>query len=240
MSKVPPRIGDDRFDEPGPTVPTREGYDRWSEVYDHDHNPLLLIEGPEVIRMLGGIRGLRVADVATGTGRHSVRMANEGARVIGFDFSRGMLAQARAKPGAERVKFVIADCSRRLPVRDETFDRVVCALLADHVHLLEGLFNELKRICRREGFIVLTTVHPTLHLVGVRARFRDPVSCEKVYPASYEHKVSDFVMGATRAGLRFDEISEHAFTAQMARELPQAAHYECWPVLLAMKLSRFA
>ncbi|HXW84586.1 MAG TPA: class I SAM-dependent methyltransferase [Candidatus Binataceae bacterium] len=238
MSASPPRIDDDRFFEPGPTVPTRQGYDRWAEVYDHDHNPLLLIEAPEVVRMLGEVRGLTIGDVAVGTGRHALRMAASGAKVVAFDFSSGMLAQARAKSGAERIRFVIADCSRPLPVRAGAFDRVVCALLADHIQSLEFLFAELKRVCRREGFIVLTTVHPTLHLVGVRARFRDPVSQEKIYPASYEHRIADFVMAATRAGLRFDEISEHKFTPEMAAELPQAAHYAGWPLLLAMKLSR--
>lgn len=52
---------------PGDIVPTREGYDRWSEVYDGDGNPLIALEEPQVERMLGDVRGLRIADVATRT-----------------------------------------------------------------------------------------------------------------------------------------------------------------------------
>ena len=93
---------------PGDIVPTREGYDRWSEVYDGDRNPLIALEEPQVERMLGDVHGLRIADVATGAGRHSVRLANAGATVIALDFSRGMLTKTRTKPGADRVSFVTA------------------------------------------------------------------------------------------------------------------------------------
>jgi len=58
-------------DVPELIVPARQGYDRWSEVYDSDGNPLVALEEPEVIRMMGEVRGLRVADVGTGTGRHA-------------------------------------------------------------------------------------------------------------------------------------------------------------------------
>jgi 2-polyprenyl-3-methyl-5-hydroxy-6-metoxy-1,4-benzoquinol methylase len=94
----------------GDIVPTREGNDRWSEVYDGDGNPLIALEGPQVERMLGDVHGLRIADVAAGTSRHFVRFANVGATVTALDFSRGMLTKARTKPGADRVSFVIADC----------------------------------------------------------------------------------------------------------------------------------
>ena len=41
-------------------VPTRDGYDRWSDVYDGDGNPLVLLEEPHVARLLGDVRGLSV------------------------------------------------------------------------------------------------------------------------------------------------------------------------------------
>ena len=223
---------------PGDTVPTREGYDRWSEIYDGDGNPLIALEEPQIERMLGNVRGLRIADVATGTGRHAVRLAKAGAKVTGLDFSRGMLAKARAKPGAKRVSFVMADCAARLPLRDGAFDRVVCALLADHVQSVDLLFSELARICHNDGYIALTTVHPTMHLLGVRARFNDPATERKIYPKSYDHSIPTFVMAAALAGLRFEEMSEHFITEELVRTNPRAAQALGWPLLLAMKLAR--
>jgi ubiquinone/menaquinone biosynthesis C-methylase UbiE len=224
-------------DAPAVEVPTREGYDRWAEFYDDDGNPLIALEEPHVARMLGDVRGLTLADVGAGTGRHALTLARAGARIVAVDFSWGMLAKARAKPDAAAVRFVCADCSTTLPLRTASFDRVLTCLLADHVPSLDGFVAELARICRPGGFIVLTTVHPAMHLLGTRARFTDPATGHKVYPRSFEYSISDFVMAVQRAGLRFDELGEWVCDAELVAAIPRAARYAGWPMLLAMRLS---
>jgi len=221
-------------------VPTREGYDRWSRIYDHDGNPLVALEHPQFVRMMGDVRGLRVADVGTGTGRHAIHLARAGARVVAIDLSLGMMSQARAKAGADQIRFVCADCTAGLPLPEASFDRVVSGLVAEHVPSLENYFAELVRICRPGGFIIATSVHPAMHLVGVSARFHDPATGAKIYPAGYRHAISDYVMAARRAGLVFDEISEHVFPAEMIAQNPRGERYANWPMLLAMRLSRAA
>jgi ubiquinone/menaquinone biosynthesis C-methylase UbiE len=223
-------------DVPEIIVPTRRGYDRWSQVYDNDGNPLVAIEEPEAIRMMGQVRGLTIADVGTGTGRHALRFASAGARVVGLDFSLGMMERARAKPHADRIAFICADCLR-LPLPGASFDRVISGLVAEHVPDLERYLAELGRICRRGGFVILTTLHPAMNLAGVRARFDDPVGGTKVYPAGREYGISDFVRAARQTGLVFDEMVERTMTAEIAAKLPRAARYVNRPMLLAMRLS---
>jgi ubiquinone/menaquinone biosynthesis C-methylase UbiE len=218
------------------TVPTRQGYDRWSEVYDSDGNPLVALEEPEVIRMMGEVRGLTIADVGTGTGRHALRFASAGARVVGVDFSLAMMERARAKPNADRIAFICADCLR-LPLPGSSFDRVISGLVAEHVPALEPYLAELARVCRRGGFVIVTTLHPAMNLEGVRARFNDPVTGTRVYPAGRDYRISDFMMAAKRTGLDFDELVERAMTAEIAATLPRAGRYLNWPMLLAMRLS---
>src|SRR5262245_66002071 len=109
-------------------LPTRQGYDLWAEVYDTDGNPLVLLEEPQVARLLGDVSGLAVLDVACGTGRHSVRLAAAGADVIGIDFSEGMLAKAKAKATAGTARFINHDVATRLPSASASFDRVLCCL----------------------------------------------------------------------------------------------------------------
>src|SRR5262245_49167536 len=82
----------------GGVLGTREGYDRWSAIYDSDGNPLVALEEPEVSRWIGEPRGLKIADIGCGTGRHTLRLAAAGADLTAVDFSEGMLARARAKP----------------------------------------------------------------------------------------------------------------------------------------------
>jgi demethylmenaquinone methyltransferase/2-methoxy-6-polyprenyl-1,4-benzoquinol methylase len=74
--------------------------------------------------------GARALDLCTGTGAMLpglARRAGSGGLVVGLDFSRGMLEQARGKlartPG---VALVRAD-AERLPFREGSFDAVTCS-----------------------------------------------------------------------------------------------------------------
>ena len=220
-------------DEPRPTLSVREGYDRWAGVYDTDGNPLIALEERHIGRLIGDVRGLDVADVGCGTGRHALRLAAAGARVTALDFSPGMLEQARAKAGASAVRFVPHDVSRPLPLPDRAFDRVLCCLVAEHVRNLDALVHDLARICRPRGSIVLSAMHPALGLRGVQARFQDAAG--RVQIESAAHQVSDYVMAAFRARLVIGHLSEHAADAALVATHPRAEKYLGWPLLLLMQ-----
>jgi malonyl-CoA O-methyltransferase len=225
--------------EPAPKhLPTREGYDLWSELYDSDGNPLIALEQRVSDGLIGEVRGLEAADIACGTGRHALRMAERGARVTAMDFSAGMLGVARGKPGALRVTWIEHDLHKPLPLASDRFDRVVCALAFDHVRDCAGVMRELGRICKPgpEGFVVVTVMHPAMMLRGVQARFIDPASGQRVMPASVANQISDYAMGAVSAGLRIEHMSEHSVDEELVREAPRAEKHMGWPLLLAMKL----
>ncbi|MBL8745681.1 MAG: class I SAM-dependent methyltransferase [Phycisphaerae bacterium] len=217
-------------------LPTREGYDQWASVYDTDGNPLIALEEPRVAELLGEVRGLSICDVGCGTGRHAIALAGRGARVTAIDFSEGMLAQARSKPGAERVNFVHHDIAARLPLADASFERVICCLVVDHVRDLDHLFAEMTRVCVPGGRVIVSSMHPAMMLQGVQARFNDPVTGEKVYPESVPNQLSDYVMAAIRAGLEIDHLSEHMIDESIVRLSPRAAPYVGWPMLLMMRM----
>ena len=218
-------------------VPTREGYDLWSEIYDDEANPLVMIEEPEVSRVLGEVSGFTILDVGCGTGRHAVELARQGAKVTGVDFSSGMLEKAKAKPGAFAVTFVQQDASERLPFEPRSFERVISCLVVDHVKDLAGFFGELRRVCNDRGFIVVSVMHPAMMLKGVQARFDDPRTGRKIWPQSVPNHISDYVMGALGAGLRVISLSEHAMSAEVAARHPRAEKYLGWPILFLMKLA---
>lgn len=218
-------------------VSTREGYDRWAEVYDDEANPLVILEGPEVARVLGEVRDLDILDVGCGTGRHAVELGKAGARVTGVDFSSGMLEKARAKPGGEAVRFIHQDAAGPLPFEARSFDRVISCLVVDHVKDLAAFFGELRRVCRDDGFIVISVMHPAMMLKGVQARFTDPRSGQEVRPQSVANRISDYAMGALSAGLQVIELSEHDAGDDLVARAPRAQKYLGWPMLFLMKLA---
>ena len=75
-------------------VPTSDGYDLWAEIYDDEANPLVIIEGPEVVRALGDVKGLRVLDVGCGNGLLLNQFRTRYQHLIGLEFSSQRLKQA--------------------------------------------------------------------------------------------------------------------------------------------------
>ena len=217
-------------------VPTRDGYDLWASLYDSEDNPLIALEERHFARLLGEVGGLRVLDVGCGTGRHAIPIAAAGAEVLAMDFSEGMLARARTKPGGERVRFLQQDLGARLPEPDQSFDRVLCCLVLDHVADLPRLLAEMARLCRPEGFILISVMHPAMMLLGIQARFTDPQSGRVVWPASVPNRICDYVMAAGSAGCRIEQMEEHAVDEQLAVRSPRAAKYLGWSLLLLLRL----
>jgi len=223
--------------EPPLIIPTREGYDRWAEIYDVEQNPLISLEEPEVDRLLGDVGGLDIADIGCGTGRHAVRLAARGANVVGVDFSNGMLARAREKDGASDVRWVVHDVNDLpLPLADRAFDRVLCALVVDHIGELRAFFAELGRMCAADGRVVVTVMHPAMMLKGTQARFVDPDTGQETRPQSQPNLIADYINAAIGAGLRILEVGEHAVDDELARRVPRAQKYLGWPMLFWMEL----
>lgn len=216
---------------------TQAGYDRWAAIYDTDGNPLIALEEPQVDLALGGVNGRSVLDVGCGTGRHALRLAAAGAIVDAIDFSEGMLAKARQKPGSDRVRFQAHDLARPLPFPTASFDHVLCGLVVDHIADLQGLFSEMGRVCRSQGKIVISVMHPAMMLRGVQARFHDPETGSEIRPASEPNQLSDYVTAALRAGLLIRNLSEHAVDEALAARLERARKYVGWPMLFMLTLS---
>ena len=215
---------------------TREGYDQWAATYDTMGNWLLAFEEPEVDRALEPVAGQDLLDVGAGTGRHAIRVALAGARVTAIDFSAEMLAQARAKTGADRVTWLSHDVNTPLPFPAGSFDRVLSALVLEHIELprLRPFFAELGRVCRADGRIVVTAMHPAMFLKGISANFHDEAG--EVRPRSYEATISDYVTGALDAGLRVERLSEHRVDDRLAERFERARKFLGWPALFVMVL----
>lgn len=98
------------------------------------------------LRLPGG--GL-VLDLACGTGDLCRELTKRGYRAVGFDFSHGMLVNARTD-----APLVEADILR-LPVRDAGAAGVTCGFALRNVVSLPELFAELARVVRPGGRVAL-------------------------------------------------------------------------------------
>jgi len=217
-------------------MPTQAGYDRWAEVYDQEDNPLILLEESHLGQLLGEVSGLAVLDLGCGTGRHSLRLAAQGASVTAVDFSRAMLDRARRKPGADKVTFFCHDLAEQLPFPSSSFDHVLSCLMMEHVANLEAAFVEMRRLCKPDGAAIVSVMHPAMGLRGVQPRFIDPATGGRLSPRSYSHQIADYVMAAISAGWSINHVSEHSVDAALAARSPRGKKYQGWPMLLLLRL----
>jgi len=213
-------------------VSTEEGYDRWSEIYDTNKNPLTALD--ELVffnHFPNSISDLHIADLGCGTGRVSNMLAKKGALVTGIDGSAGMLTKARNQ-SQDTITYQHHNFDAPLPFQNHSFDHVVSCLVLEHLPDLKLFFSEANRICKSGGLVYLTGMHPGMMLKGNEANFTDPVTGDEVRPKGYAHEMADFVNAIQHSGLKLDEMREYNGTTELAADYPKANKYLNWPMLV--------
>jgi SAM-dependent methyltransferase len=112
--------------------------------------------GEEFVDRLYLRPGMRVLDVACGTGNQSIPAARTGARVTGLDIAPNLLEQARERARAENleVDFVEGD-AEALPYHAGEFEVVLSMFGAMFAPRPERAAAELLRVCRPGGLIAM-------------------------------------------------------------------------------------
>ena len=112
-------------------------------------------EKQAVLDAIGPVDGKNVLEIACGTGRFTVMLAERGADIVGLDISAPMLQQgrekARAAGVADHLEFLRGDAGR-LPFPDDHFD-VVFAMRFFHLADTPASFlSEMRRVSREQVF----------------------------------------------------------------------------------------
>ena len=100
--------------------------------------------------------GMRVLDVACGTGNLAVIAARRGCETQGVDIASNLVAQARARARREgfAIEFREGD-AEELPYGDEKFDAVVSMYGAMFAPRPDLVSEELKRVLKPGGFVAM-------------------------------------------------------------------------------------
>jgi ubiquinone/menaquinone biosynthesis C-methylase UbiE len=134
----------------------------------------LLPLGPKLVDACGITSGMRVLDVAAGTGNASIPAAKTGADVTASDLTPELFDAGRRRAEAEGVTldWVEAD-AEHLPFEDESYDVVISsigAMFAPHHREVAG---ELVRVCRPGGTVGMLNWTPE-GMIGALFRTMGP------------------------------------------------------------------
>jgi SAM-dependent methyltransferase len=219
-----------KIERPG----VRAGYDTWSETYDQTANPLVAMDRRHTVGLLQPRPGERILDAGCGTGANLRTLLDQGSRPLGLDLSRGMLQVARRRVGA--VPLAQADLDQTLPVRAQSFQAVLCALVGEHLTSPVRFFRTAREALCPGGRLVFSVFHPLMAAAGLEANF-ERTGVEYRLGAC-RHSVADYLQALEDAG--FHGLCAHEFTGDdaLAAEVPAGARYRGQPLLLALQARR--
>ena len=137
-------------------ITSREGSDNFKYV-----------EAPNASRMLGDIAGLRVLDLACGSGRFSrwLKTFKHAEEVVGIDMSEDMVGQARETENKEplNIRYHVADASKPVSADIGTFDVCFAGYLLHYAtdrQMLRGFLQNIHRWLKDGGIFVTLNQNP--------------------------------------------------------------------------------
>ena len=165
------------------------------------------------------VQGLRLLDLACGTGRYTTLLTQQGAHVISFDHSVDMLERGIAPHAAQ------ADMMA-LPLPSNALDGIVCGLAIGHVKDLSQALSEMSRILRVGGFALLSDLHLDLKAQNAQRTFSAQGQTYAI--EHYWHTEQDYERATQAAGLQL--------VAQYAAGLPERSETPLVTLLHLRKL----
>jgi len=226
-----------RWSKPTVEMSVADGYAEWSKQYDGEAaaNPLIALEEPVTLELIGDVAGLDVLDAACGTGRYALRLAEAGARVSGVDASDEMLECARGKAREHDIAIGLrAGNLCAVPFANASFDLIVCALALCHVPELTPAVHEFARVLRPSGRLVISDFHPYCLLIGWRTCFDRPEA--RYWIENHLNMVQDYVGALLSAGLVVTDLRESVVDERVAGILSEhdIERFRGWPVALVL------
>lgn len=110
--------------------------------------------GELLVERVAVTAGMRVLDVASGTGNAALPGARRGAEVTGLDLVPELLeaGEAKAASAGFEIEWVEGD-AERLPFEDESFDRVLSTFGHMFAPRHRETADEMTRVCRKGGLV---------------------------------------------------------------------------------------
>lgn len=183
-------------------------YDQWAETYDTAPNCTRELAASVLSRANLRLAGRRVVEIGCGTGRNTEWVAQHAGKVVGLDFSEGMLRQARARISNPTVRFVQHDIRTTWPVPDASADLVIAMLVLEHVDDLMPTIAEAARTLVAGGELFICELHPMRQLLGGQAQFTNTQTAERQLVPAFLHDVSDYVNAGLAKGFELVNLRE--------------------------------
>lgn len=149
---------------------TRDAWDEIALGYDEFVTPTHTELVEKAFQLLDLQPGMRLLDVASGSGSLSLPAARRGAQVLAVDLSPGMvnrLEQRARAEGLTNVRAAVMD-AHALELEDDSFDIAASQFGVMLVPDLPRALREMRRVTRPSGQVLLTSFGPATQVEFIR------------------------------------------------------------------------
>lgn len=155
-------------------TPTKTSWSGVADWYDDmlEQNPDSFQKNvlmPNLIRIVDPKKGMTILDLACGQGYFSRAFAANGAKVIGYDISKELIALAleqekKRKEGEEKIQFHVTPADSLPFLQNETVDVVTIILALQNIENLAGTISECSRVLKPGGRLIMVINHPAFRI----------------------------------------------------------------------------
>lgn len=135
----------------------------YHEMVEHAESYQQAVILPNLLRVLGDIRGKRIVDIGCGEGFFSRELSENGAIVLGTDVAPEMIRVAREESN-KKIIFEVAPSDKLSFVDDRVADMAVIVLAIQNIEKMHETFQECSRILKQGGSLVLVINHPSFRI----------------------------------------------------------------------------
>jgi len=184
----------------------KKAYDSWAKIYDSNENKTRDLDQQVTIDTLSKYSFTSILELGCGTGKNTQWLIQRAEKLIGFDFSKKMLAIAKKKVKSDSVRFEESDIKLNWNLSDDSVDLITASLTLEHIENLDHVFNQAYLKLHQSGIFFVCELHPIKQYLGSKARYETDKGSQEL--EVYTHHLSDYINAANKSGFEMIEINE--------------------------------